>query len=62
MGRMEGERLTQREDALREKRKTETEVGGLREERFGGIGRGVENERGMGEWRRVVETAIKWEQ
>ena len=28
-----------------QKRKTETEMGGLHEERFGGSGRGVENER-----------------
>ena len=42
--------------------KTMTEMGGLCEERFDGIGRGVENEREMGEWRRVVETAVKWDQ
>ena len=48
MDRMEGERLTKRADALRveveDNRKTDTEMGGLREERFGKIGRCVENE------------------
>ena len=63
---MEGVRLTKRADALRgegrrkEKRKTETRMGGLREERFGGSGREMENVgEGQGEWRRVVETAVK---
>ena len=41
---------------------TETEMGGLREERFGGTGRGVENEGEMGEWRRVVDFAVKQDQ
>ena len=34
-------------------------MGGLCEERFGGRGRGGENESGMGEWKRVAETAVK---
>ena len=38
---------------------TETEMGGLCEERFGGTGRGGENE---GEWRRVVDFAVKQDQ
>ena len=42
------------------KRKTETEMGGLREDIFGGSERGVENEREeQVEWRRLVETAVK---
>ncbi|KAI0231694.1 hypothetical protein LSAT2_017922 [Lamellibrachia satsuma] len=54
----------------KEKRKTETEMGGLREERFGGSGRGVggewemsgDLEQGMGKWRQVMETAVKRDQ
>ena len=35
-------------------------MGGLRGERFGWSGRGVDNEgEGFGEWRQVVETAVK---
>ena len=37
-------------------RKTKMEIGGLREDRFGGSG---ERERGMGERRRLVEMAVK---
>ena len=37
-------------------------MGGLREEIFAGSGRGVENEGGdRGKWRRLVETAVKWD-
>ena len=60
--RIEGEWLMKRAVALRvEKRKTETEMGGLREERFSGSGRGVGGEgrmrvrdggSGDGWWRR----------
>ena len=35
---------------------TVTEMGGLCEERFGRIGRG------MGDWKLVVETALIWDQ
>ena len=42
----------------KEKMKTETEMGGMREERLGGRGMGVENEsEGRG-----VETAVKQDQ
>ena len=38
-------------------------MGGLREERFGGSGKGVDNKnKGQVEWRRVVETAMKRDQ
>ena len=44
-----------------EKRYTETEMGGLREDRFGGSGEKNESGGwgcGDGWWRRVVETAV----
>ena len=38
-------------------------MGGLREERFGGSGRGVENEsEGWGVWRQLVEATVKRDQ
>ena len=47
-------------ESLTRKSKTETEMRGLREERFCGSGRDVVNKsEGYGDWRRSVETSKK---
>ena len=55
------ERLAKRADDVIAYEPPRTERGGFYEETFGGKGGGVENDsKRWVEWRRVMETAVKW--
>ena len=49
-------------NGMEEKSETETDVGGLCGDIFGGSGGEWRTTVSVGGWRQVVDTAVKWEQ